>query len=187
MMQQCYRAVVSAQGYMPVYCTCMEQNFGPHIEQKWAVLAGSLGRVASWKSRAVTGSKDRLNWSHHRNSKRALLSASSQAWACGCPCGRTALVSVQRMGGQKLRDHLCLLSAATLACMQAQQISGAADSVGAPESLSWMSHSTASCCCNVRAQGQGWGHMLHAWKAARFRSADPRHTLARSAACAAIL
>src|SRR5699024_8184505 len=27
----------------------MEQNFGPHMEQKWAVLAGSAGRVSSWK------------------------------------------------------------------------------------------------------------------------------------------
>ena len=42
----------------------MEQNLGPHMEQKWAVLAGSWGRVASWYSRAVTGSSDRLNWSY---------------------------------------------------------------------------------------------------------------------------
>jgi hypothetical protein len=41
----------------------MEQNLGPHMEQKWAVLAGSWGRVASWNSLAVTGSSDRLNWS----------------------------------------------------------------------------------------------------------------------------
>ncbi len=46
--------------------TCMEQNLGPHMEQKWAVLAGSCGRVASWNSRAVTGSSDRLNWSYLR-------------------------------------------------------------------------------------------------------------------------
>jgi len=26
----------------------MEQNLGPHMEQKWADLAGSWGRVASW-------------------------------------------------------------------------------------------------------------------------------------------
>ena len=45
----------------------MEQNFGPHMEQKCAVLAGSCGSVASWNSRAVTGSSDRLNWSYlHR-------------------------------------------------------------------------------------------------------------------------
>ena len=44
--------------------TCMEQNFGPHMEQKWAVLAGSWGSVASWNSLAVTGSSDRLNWSY---------------------------------------------------------------------------------------------------------------------------
>ena len=41
------------------------QNLGPHMLQKWAVLAGSWGRVASWNRRAVTGSKDRLNWSYH--------------------------------------------------------------------------------------------------------------------------
>lgn len=42
----------------------MEQNLGPHMEQKWAVLAGSWGSVASWNNLAVTGSKDRLNWSY---------------------------------------------------------------------------------------------------------------------------
>lgn len=42
----------------------MEQNLGPHMEQKWAVLAGSWGSVASWNSLAVTGSRDRLNWSY---------------------------------------------------------------------------------------------------------------------------
>ena len=44
--------------------TCMEQNFGPHMEQKCAVLAGSCGSVASWNRRAVTGSRLRLNWSY---------------------------------------------------------------------------------------------------------------------------
>jgi hypothetical protein len=29
----------------------MEQNLGPHMEQKWADLAGSWGRVASWGCR----------------------------------------------------------------------------------------------------------------------------------------
>ena len=43
---------------------CMEQNLGPHMEQKWAVLAGSWGSVASWNNLAVTGSRDRLNWSY---------------------------------------------------------------------------------------------------------------------------
>ena len=42
----------------------MEQNLGPHMEQKWAVLAGSWGSVASWNNLAVTGSSDRLNWSY---------------------------------------------------------------------------------------------------------------------------
>ena len=27
----------------------IEQNFGPHIEQKCAVLAGAAGSVSSWK------------------------------------------------------------------------------------------------------------------------------------------
>ena len=34
----------------------IEQNFGPHIEQKCAILAGSAGRVSSWKAMAVSGS-----------------------------------------------------------------------------------------------------------------------------------
>ena len=50
----------------------IEQNFGPHIEQKWAVFAGSAGSVSSWYSRAVSGSSDSANWSCQRNSKRAL-------------------------------------------------------------------------------------------------------------------
>jgi hypothetical protein len=57
----------------------MEQNFGPHIEQKCAVLCASLGRVSSWNFSAVAGSSDRLNWSIQRNSKRALESASSRS------------------------------------------------------------------------------------------------------------
>ena len=28
----------------------MEQNLGPHIEQKAAVFAASLGKVSSWKA-----------------------------------------------------------------------------------------------------------------------------------------
>src|SRR5712691_3369091 len=61
----------------------MEQKWGPHIEQKWASLAPSAGRVSSWNSRAVSGSSERLNWSAQRNSKRALLSASSHSRARG--------------------------------------------------------------------------------------------------------
>lgn len=49
--------------------TCMEQNLGPHMEQKWAVLAGSWGSVASWNRRAVTGSSDRWNWSYLQSHK----------------------------------------------------------------------------------------------------------------------
>ena len=51
----------------------IEQNFGPHIEQKCASLALSLGRVSSWNFRAVSGSSDRLNWSRQRKSKRGAL------------------------------------------------------------------------------------------------------------------
>src|SRR5690606_14476154 len=68
----------------------IEQNFGPHIEQKWAVLAGSAGSVSSWSSRAVSGSRARLNWSSHRNSKRASDRASSHSCAPGCPLARSA-------------------------------------------------------------------------------------------------
>ena len=34
----------------------MEQNFGPHIEQKCAIFAGSAGSVSSWNAIAVSGS-----------------------------------------------------------------------------------------------------------------------------------
>src|SRR5262245_3195046 len=49
----------------------MEQNFGPHMEQKCATLCASFGKVSSWNCRAVSGSSERLNWSTQRNSKRA--------------------------------------------------------------------------------------------------------------------
>src|SRR5436190_23673952 len=68
----------------------IEQNLGPHMEQKWAVLAGSAGSVSSWYDRAVSGSSDKSNWSSHRNSKRAWESASSHAWAAGWPLARSA-------------------------------------------------------------------------------------------------
>lgn len=68
----------------------IEQNLGPHIEQKCAVFAGSAYRVSSWNSRAVSGSRARLNWSSQRNSNRASESASSQSCAPGCPLARSA-------------------------------------------------------------------------------------------------
>ena len=34
----------------------IEQNFGPHIEQKCAIFAGSAGNVSSWNAIAVSGS-----------------------------------------------------------------------------------------------------------------------------------
>jgi hypothetical protein len=33
----------------------IEQNFGPHIEQKCASLCASFGKVSSWNSRAISG------------------------------------------------------------------------------------------------------------------------------------
>src|ERR1700756_1434730 len=39
----------------------IEQNFGPHIEQKWATLAPSAGRVSSWAQGAVIGASGKLN------------------------------------------------------------------------------------------------------------------------------
>src|SRR6185312_722161 len=68
----------------------IEQNLGPHIEQKCAVLAPSAGRVWSWYCSAVSGSSDRLNWSRQRNSNRARLSASSCNRAAGWPFARSA-------------------------------------------------------------------------------------------------
>ncbi|MNP37227.1 hypothetical protein D3C76_1306620 [compost metagenome] len=68
----------------------IEQNFGPHMEQKCATLAESFGRVSSWYERAVSGSRPRLNWSSQRNSKRALLKALSRICAPGWPLARSA-------------------------------------------------------------------------------------------------
>jgi tetratricopeptide (TPR) repeat protein len=68
----------------------IEQNFGPHMEQKCAIFAPSAGSVSSWYASAVTGSSDRLNWSRQRNSKRALLRASSHCCARGWPLARSA-------------------------------------------------------------------------------------------------
>src|SRR5207247_9489065 len=68
----------------------IEQNFGPHIEQKCAVFAGSAGSVSSWNDRAVSGSSERLNWSSQRNSNLAFDNASSQPCAPGCPLARSA-------------------------------------------------------------------------------------------------
>ena len=39
-----------------LYLQYFQQNFGPHIEQKCAILAGSAGSVSSWKAMAVSGS-----------------------------------------------------------------------------------------------------------------------------------
>jgi hypothetical protein len=101
--------LVCSQG-MPTQC----QNWVlcQHL-QKWAVLAGSCGSVASCMVRAVTGSSDRLNWSYHRNSKRARDSSSSHACAAGCCCMRTKQRSGQ-WAKQRSRSHRYKLS--LLAC-----------------------------------------------------------------------
>jgi hypothetical protein len=41
--------------------TFIEQNLGPHMEQKWAFLPASESMVSSWYARAVMGSMARLN------------------------------------------------------------------------------------------------------------------------------
>jgi hypothetical protein len=61
----------------------IEQNLHPHMEQKWATLAPSDGKVSSWKDMAIIGSNDKANRSIHKNSNLALLNASSQAQAYG--------------------------------------------------------------------------------------------------------
>src|SRR5512139_4090437 len=39
----------------------IEQNCGPHMEQKWATLCASAGMVSSWKAIAFSGSRARAN------------------------------------------------------------------------------------------------------------------------------
>ena len=45
----------------------IEQNLGPHMEQKAAVLNASWGRVSSCMRRAVSGSRERRNCSSQSN------------------------------------------------------------------------------------------------------------------------
>jgi hypothetical protein len=80
----------------------MEQNLGPHMEQKWESLAPSWGRVSSWKARAVSGSIERSNWSCQRNSKRARERASSRSRA------RVALGEVGGVGRDAIGDQALL-------------------------------------------------------------------------------
>ena len=54
---------------------CIEQNFGPHIEQNSADLKYSAGSVASWYSRARSGSRERANWASQSKANRARLRA----------------------------------------------------------------------------------------------------------------
>jgi hypothetical protein len=46
--------------YRAPKASSIEQNFGPHIEQKCATFAPSAGMVSSWHG-ALTGSSARLN------------------------------------------------------------------------------------------------------------------------------
>ena len=50
------------------------------MAERMRTLAGSCGRVESWKVRAVTGSSDRLNWSYLRRALQAFkVSAAAQS------------------------------------------------------------------------------------------------------------
>ena len=71
---------------------------GPHMEQKCATLADFLGRVSSWNSRALSGSRPRLNWSAQRNSKRALDRALSRSCAPGGHLARSAACAAHPVG-----------------------------------------------------------------------------------------
>ena len=94
----------------------IEQNFGPHMEQKCATLLLSLGRVSSWNSRAVSGSRPRLNWSCQRNSKRALRERVVARPRTGMPLG-----DVGRMRRDLVRDDALLH---VVAVRQAQVLLG---------------------------------------------------------------
>jgi len=75
----------------------MEQNWGPHMEQKRAVFDSSAGSFSSWNAIAVSGS--RTNWSCHRNSNRAL----GRAWSrMGAPAWH--LVRSASVGGDLVGD-----------------------------------------------------------------------------------
>src|SRR4051812_49894240 len=65
----------------------IEQNLGPHMLQKWAVLAPSAGGGWAGDCSAVSGSRLRVNWSRQRNSKRARLRAASWSLAAGVALG----------------------------------------------------------------------------------------------------
>jgi len=50
----------------------IEQNFGPHMEQKCATLAPSCGRVSSWNCARRVRVEAEVELVFQRNSKRAL-------------------------------------------------------------------------------------------------------------------
>src|SRR5271157_4770181 len=56
----------------------IEQNLGPHIEQNFADLKTSWGKVSSCIERAVSGSSESSNCLFQSNSKRARESSSSR-------------------------------------------------------------------------------------------------------------
>jgi hypothetical protein len=78
----------------------IEQNLGPHIEQKCADLVAFLrqGLVVELL-RAVSGSRPRLNWSSQRNSKRALRQC-----VVAHLRGRVALGQIGGVGGDLVGD-----------------------------------------------------------------------------------
>src|ERR1051325_9595332 len=73
-------AAVNASTFAEMF---IEQNFGPHIEQKCASLKPSSGSVSSCIERAVSGSSDRSNCRFQSNLYRARDSSSSRSRAPG--------------------------------------------------------------------------------------------------------
>ena len=72
------------------------------MEQKWAVLAGSWGSVASWNNLAVTGSRDRLNWSYlqwHHYSGQIITAEVMQSVPCNHEYGYLTEASVSTERG----------------------------------------------------------------------------------------
>ena len=75
-------AAASAAAMSRISCEIfIEQYFGPHMLQKWALLNVSCGSVSSWYFRAVSGSSDSRNYSFQSKANRARDRASSRTRA----------------------------------------------------------------------------------------------------------
>src|SRR5271157_3909488 len=77
----CTRAAVASACLRMSSLIRIEQNSGPHMLQKAAVLKASCGSVSSCILRAVSGSSERRNWSFQLKLYRARLRASSRSRA----------------------------------------------------------------------------------------------------------